>query len=302
MAIAESQLDTWSGIGASAGSRDTYATVKFALGKDDAPYHEKGKDVSVFLQGSYGNDTNVYKESDVDVVIQMTGSTFYYDLRLLTLSESQNFKKDYGADAPYGFDEFKADVLTQLTNRFSAAVTVGSKAICVAAGNGRRKADVVVCVDFRRYISFENLWTQNYVSGICFFTTSGTRIVNFPKQHSENATKKHQATSSWYKPMVRIFKNMRNKLVAANALGAGVAPSYYVEGLLYNAPNELFGTKSTYRDSFVSIFNWLENADRSKFLCANEQYKLLDGEAHVTWSSANCNEFLDALRTLWNEG
>jgi hypothetical protein len=100
--------------------------------------------------------------------------------------------------------------------------------------------------------------------------------------------------------MARIFKNMRNKLVASNALAAGVAPSYYIEGLLYNAPNQLFGTNNKYGDSFVSIFNWLNDADRSKFQCVNEQYKLLDGEAHVTWSSANCAEFLNALRTLWN--
>jgi hypothetical protein len=138
---------------------------------------------------------------------------------------------------------------------FGEAVTGGSKAICVAAGNSRRKADVVVCVDFRRYVSYENLWTENYVPGICFFTTSGSRIVTFPKPHSENASTKDEATSSWCKPMVRIHKDMRNKLVAANALSAGVAPSYYIEGLLYNAPNELFGTKNTYGDSFVSIFN-----------------------------------------------
>lgn len=167
---------------------------------------------------------------------------------MLTLSESQNFNKDYSSDAPYGFTEFKADVLTQLTNRLGEAVTVGSKAICIAAGNGRRKADVVVCVDLGDMSVTRNLWTENYVPGICFFTTSGSRTVNFPKQHSENASTRHQATSSWYKPTVRIFKNMRNKLVAANALSAGVAPSYYIEGLLYNAPNELFGTKNTYGD------------------------------------------------------
>jgi len=299
MAIPESQLDTWSGVGAGVGSKETYATVRLALDRNDAPYHRKGKDVSIFLQGSYGNDTNVYKESDVDVVIQLSGSTFYFDLRLLSLSESQKFEKNYGSDAPYGFDEFKVDVRDQLRNRFGDAVTVGTKAICIAAGNGRRKADVVVCVDFRRYISFENLWTQNYVPGICFFTTSGTRVVNFPKQHSENATAKHQATKNWYKPMVRIFKNMRNRLITDGALEAGVAPSYYVEGLLYNVPNDLFGR--TYKDSFVAIFNWINNADRSTFKCANEQYKLLDVEAHVTWSSTNLNRFLDGLRTLWND-
>jgi hypothetical protein len=299
MAIPETQLETWASIGATVGSKDTYATVRLALDRNDAPYHQKNKSVSIFLQGSYGNDTNVYKESDVDVVIQLSGSTFYYDVRLLTLSESQKFEKDYSSDAPYGFDEFKKDVINQLTTRFGDAVSTGTKALCIASGNGRRKADVVVCVDFRRYLGFENLYAQNYISGICFFTTSGTRIVNFPKQHSQNATSKHQATNGWYKPMVRIFKNMRNRMVAANELGAGVATSYYIEGLLYNAPNALFG--KTYEDSFVNVFNWIDGADRTQFKCANEQYTLLDGEAHVTWSSANCTQFLTALRKLWKD-
>lgn len=298
MAIPESQLETWSSVGATVGSKSTYATVRLALDEQDASYHQKKKDVQIFLQGSYGNDTNVYRDSDVDVVIQLSGSTFYYDVSLLTLSESQKFEVDYSSEAPYGFDEFKADVLARLTYRFGDAVTTGTKALSIAAGNGRRKADVVVCVDFRRYLSYENLWSENFVQGICLFTTSGVRIVNFPKQHSAKMTAKHQSTAEWYKPVVRILKNMRNRLVADGSLGATVAPSYYIEGLLYNAPNHLFG--KSYGDSFVNIFNWLDGADRSKFVCANEQYILLDGEAHVTWSSANCDQFLTSLRDLWN--
>jgi hypothetical protein len=299
MAIPETQLDTWSGVGAQTGSKDTYATVRLALDRNDAPYHQKKKDVSIFLQGSYGNDTNVYKESDVDIVIQLSGSTFYYDLKLLTLSESQRFNQDYSADAPYGFPEFRADVLGQLTTRFGQAVTPGTKAICVAAGNGRRKADVVVCVDFRRYRKFQGLGSEDYVPGICFFTSTGERIVNFPKAHSANMTTKHQATGSWFKPVVRIFKNMRNRLVTDGVLTAGAAPSYYIEGLLYNVPSELFG--KSYQSCFVNAFNWLDSADRATFVCANEQYRLLDGEAHVTWSSTSCSQYLNALRDLWTD-
>jgi hypothetical protein len=67
MAIPESQLETWSHQGSVKQSRDTYATIKRTLEASDTKYADK--DFEVFLQGSYGNDTNIYAESDVDVVI-----------------------------------------------------------------------------------------------------------------------------------------------------------------------------------------------------------------------------------------
>lgn len=76
MAIPEAQLHTWSKKGADAQSRDTYATVKRVLEDRNAPYYSKS--YASFLQGSYANDTNVYRDSDVDVVMRLD-STFYHD-------------------------------------------------------------------------------------------------------------------------------------------------------------------------------------------------------------------------------
>lgn len=301
MAIPESQLETWANVGAQEQSKNTYAVVRNALDRDDAPYFQKGKKVDRFLQGSYGNDSNVYKESDVDVVIQLTGSTFYYDTDLLTPEELQRFNQYFNGGAPaYGFFEFKADVVSHLTARFGDDVAPGSKAITIKAGGGRRKADVLACVEFRRYVAFPSATSDGtYIPGICFFTSGYERVANFPKLHSMHLTSKHQATNQWFKPVVRIVKNMRNRLVANNALGAGVAPSYYIEGLLHNAPTELFGT--SYEDSFVNVINWLRDADRTQFLCAHQHYQLLDGKAHVTWSSTDCSTFLTALAKMWRE-
>jgi tRNA nucleotidyltransferase (CCA-adding enzyme) len=69
MAIPEAQLQTWSHQGAIAGSSSTYATVKNVLEAATTPY--AAKRYKVFLQGSYGNDTNIYSESDVDIVIRL---------------------------------------------------------------------------------------------------------------------------------------------------------------------------------------------------------------------------------------
>jgi len=49
----------------------------------------------------------------------------------------------------------------------------------------------------------------------------------------------------------------------------------------------------------VSAINWLNQADRSKFICANGQYKLLDGNTDVTWNTKNCDAFLNGLVGLW---
>jgi hypothetical protein len=49
-------------------------------------------------------------------------------------------------------------------------------------------------------------------------------IENFPKLHSDNCTAKHQNTNGYFKPMVRIFKNMRNTMIGKRLLADGVAP------------------------------------------------------------------------------
>jgi hypothetical protein len=134
--------------------------------------------------------------------------------------------------------------------------------------------------------------------GLCFFDKSGTgtRIANFPRQHSKNCTAKHQATQNRFKPMVRIFKNLRSRLIDEGLLVAGSAPSYFIEGLLYNVPNHLFVTG--YAETLVNAFDWIVKADRSKFVSANEEYYLL-GNSSVNWPSANCDSFLEAIRALW---
>ena len=69
MAIPESQLETWSHQGSVTQSSNTYNTIKSVLEASTTPYADKN--FEVFLQGSYGNDTNIYAESDVDIVIRL---------------------------------------------------------------------------------------------------------------------------------------------------------------------------------------------------------------------------------------
>ncbi len=293
MPISEAQLETWSKQGAVAQSRDTYTVVKSALEASGSPYADRN--FTVFLQGSYANDTNVYSESDVDLVI-LLNETFYSDLDSLSGAETTTFNQARSM-ASYGYTDFKRDVTAWLTTKFGSGVKAGDKAIFIPGSGSRRNADVLVAAQHRRYHRFRSWADQSYDEGICFWTSNGTQIINFPKQHSENCTAKHQNTQSWFKPTVRIFKNLRNRMVAEGKLEDGLAPSYYIEGLFYNIPPNKFS--GSYQDTLVNCFDWLNSADRSDFVCANERYYLLREGSPVTWRAGKCAQFLEAVGTYW---
>jgi len=295
MAIPESQLETWSSLGSVTQSKNTYATIKNALEASGVPY--PGKDYESFLQGSYGNDTNVYADSDVDVVMKI-GSLFFRDISSLNATEKAAYKSTFAGEVTYGFNDFKRDVTKVLKDKFGDDVTPKQKAVWIKPNGGRRNSDVLIAAQFRSYRQFVSLSNQRYDEGICFFLADATRIENYPKQHSKNCTTKHQATAQYFKPMVRIFKNIRNRCIKDNLLESGVAPSYFLEGLLYNVPNDKFGT--SYNETFVQCFNWAFQADREKLLCANELHWLVREGRHTSWPSPNMTKFLNAARTLWN--
>jgi hypothetical protein len=295
MAIPNIQLDTWATQGSITQSSTTYATIKNALEAAAAAYSVKN--YKVFLQGSYGNDTNIYSESDVDTIIRLD-STFHYSLDELSDAEKTAFNNAFSGGAAYSYDSFKTDVTTRLKAAFGTDAIPGTKAIKIKANGSRRNADVVVATEFRRYQKFFSLANQTYVTGICFFSSTGERIVNYPKQHSDNCTTKHQATKSYFKPMVRILKNARVKLAKDKKIdNLAVAPSYFLEGLMYNVPNSLF--TGSYQDMIVAAFSWIMKQDRSKFVTANEQFYLL-GDSAVTWPATNCDAFLNAFIDLYN--
>jgi hypothetical protein len=91
---------------------------------------------------------------------------------------------------------------------------------------------------------------------------------------------------------------LRTKLVENGAIAEGSAPSYFLEGLLYNVPNDKFG--KSYGDTFVEAMNLIRQADRTKFICANEQYYLVRDSVAECWPKADCESFIDAAIALWN--
>jgi hypothetical protein len=297
MTIPLAQLETWSSQGSITQSKDTYATVKAALEDTNATYTDRN--FKVFLQGSYGNDTNIYAESDVDVVIRYDGA-FYYDIKERPADEQAAFNAAYPNNGTYSYSAFKEHVRQALRTKFGDSAKPGTKAIRIDGNGNRRNADVIVAFEYRRYYKFKASYDESHVTGMCFFASGNTQIANYPKLHSENLTVKHQATGNKFKPLVRIFKNMRSKLIEDGLIAEGSAPSYYIEGLLYNVPNDQF--VGDYQDIVLNILNWLYNTkDRSEFVCANNQYYLLRDDTHTCWACADGANFINAAIELWNE-
>jgi Nucleotidyltransferase domain len=297
MSIPEAQLETWSKVGSQTQSTDTYATVRNALDDKNAAY---AGSIEIFLQGSYGNDTNVFgKDSDVDIVI-LCDKAYFRDLSRLSPLELAAYEAAAGGAPSYPFATFKADVIQVLKKKFGADVDTSSKkAVKIKANGNRRSADVLICQEFRRYSKYTGS-RDDYTVGVGFRTTDGTLIENYPKFHSTTLTAKHQVTTQWLKPTIRIFKNIRNRLIDDRKLQSGAAPSYYLEGLLWNAPVEAFGTN--YNTTVFNCLKWMTEVDESKLICANAMFPLLGDNSPVKWNPANFRAYRSQAISLWNDG
>ncbi len=141
MPIPESQLITWSKQGAIQSSAITHKSVenciKLVNWKKDIHYR-------TYLQGSYPNYTNIYGNSDVDLVVEFR-SIFSKNLSALSFDERLNFERDFEG-AKYSLAEFKLAVIEQLRECYgSQIVKNGNKAILVKGNGNRLDCDVVVC-------------------------------------------------------------------------------------------------------------------------------------------------------------
>jgi hypothetical protein len=291
VAVSEVQLETWSNQGKTGQFTTTYQSIRGNLLDQSAPYPTS--DMTVHLQGSYCNDTNVWADSDVDIVLCHTGA-FYYDISGILQAEQNAFTGTFSTNAAYGYNEFKTDTQKFIAGLYNNVV-VGERALRVPGNQNRRDADILISQEFRRYYSYVN-GVHNCVKGVAFYV-GANRVENFPRQHSENCTTKHQATNLNFKRMVRIFKNVRNYLIDNGLLADKIAPSYFIEGLLYNVPNEKFA--GSYQTMWVNCFNWIVTADETKLTTASGLHWLVRENSKVCWASANFHTFAAALRAYW---
>ena len=275
MPISESVLNQWSHHHAATASVQAHTAIRDALARHNLPVHE------MFLQGSYKNDTNLRRNSDVDLVVQLNAR-----LRpgVAALIGSQRQSSDSHEAAYERWRSFRRLVLAALREKFGDAVSTGRKSLKVARGPIPAAMDVVVTLKCGNgtalYIPDEHRWA-----------------VSFPQQHHSKGASKERGTTGRYKRATRMFKAARNHLIESNALADGTAPSYFVECLVYNVPNTLF--KSSLAQTYMEAVNWLSTAMLGDFKCQNQLADLF-GESRDQWSVDKAPTFVRALGNLWN--
>jgi hypothetical protein len=195
----------------------------------------RGLSVNVYAKGSYKNNTNVRRDSDVDVAVELRN--IYIPEYGPGVNQQDTGFTPYSD--PYDTSRFKDHVGDALRGAFgSSAVQRANKVFVVRQGTRNLAADVVPCFTYRWY---PTVW--RYHEGILLLPDKpGPRPHNFPQQQYGNGCTKNDAfhTAKRFKRVVRILKRLENKMVEDGA--SPKVPSYLIECLVYNVPDGRFGT------------------------------------------------------------
>lgn len=246
---------------------------------------------SVYLQGSYANSTNIRFDSDVDIVVQLN-SLFWSDTSQLSGAEQLRYACSAIVNSSYFFHNFKDDIFRALQTTFGSAVEPSGKCIKVKDNTSRVTADVIPCYLYKIYKRYHSYLDEPDIEGVKFFdTNTWTEIINFPKLHIRNCEFMNLLTKGAYKSVVRIFKNIKSILVDEGILDDKIAPSYFIENLIYNCSYQCF--QDSLVSSTIKVFQYLFDAMKSVrisgFKCANEQDSLFSDR---TWNTVDAQTFL----------
>lgn len=203
-------------------------------------------EIQLIPKGSYHNNTNVRLTSDVDVAVKLK------DVFFANYPEGKT-QTDFGhSDANYSFTQYRSDIEQAMINKFGRNnIEFGNKAIKIKSNSYRVDADVVPCLEHRRYSP-----NGTYITGTEFKTRhTNQRVINFPEQHYNNGVRKNNDTSKRYKKMVRIFKRLRYNLMDKGYDVENVS-SFLIESLIWNVPNNKLNN-ATLTDDVKQCFSYL---------------------------------------------
>lgn len=281
MAIPFQTLEAWSKPGKSENSKVTYEKLYNIIDSRMISNYE------IFLQGSYHNTTHVKENSDIDVVV--LNKNIIIDNTLYGLRGNLEDLKNW-----------KSSLFYKIQGAQNFNFALGNKTIKYAGNSNYVPADIVPCGCYKSAVIGSQLGT------ILYDSNSRKFFINYPKQHYDNGVLKSQQTNSNFKKTVRMFKNARNYAVRKGLLqNEEIAPSYFLECLIYNVPNSCFNGNE--QDIFYNAARWLLQNTHifSNMKCQNGVQKLFgyDDNNMLTynkWSTSNAITFINAIANLWD--
>jgi len=244
------------------------------------------RNIKVFVHGSYRNNTNVRKDSDVDVGI------LCYDTFFMNLPEGYT-REDFGIKpATYAYEQFKDEVGEALIAYFGkSSVHRGNKAFDIHENSYRVDADVAPFFEHRRYSA-----DGSYLSGVELQPDNGGRIINWPEQHYQNGVDKNTKTNRRFKALVRIIKSLHNEMLDKDISAAKPILGFLIECLVWNVPNDDFGHenyKSDTRNCLAFLFNNTMNDEQCSEWGEVSELKYLFRSSQK-WTPQQAHSFISA--------
>ena len=289
MAIPENQLKIWAQPGTVKGAKNTHAAIRKALARhqwpDDLRY-------VTYLQGSYRNNTHLRRQSDVDVVVELT-SLPVRDGSRLPDSQRGLLDRDF-PESGYGWRRFRRDVRGAIAGGFGdSRVREGKKTFKLAMESPEIPVDVVVAVRYLTYAEYSGQHSYKRTEGLGLYLPAESRwAVNYPHLHRRNGVEKEKATNWWFRRCIRMFKNARAQLVEEGRLGPDTARSYHIECLLYNVPNRLLA--GPYQSVYSSALYWLRDNDLTRFASQDKQVLVFD-RGPDSWNERDARTLINEL-------
>lgn len=253
----------------------------------------KGKDIEIFIQGSYANNTNVRKESDVDVCV-MLKDTFYSEYPTGLGREDYGFTKGTN-----NFKTYRKDNINAANHKYGGKnVSPGNKSIKIIENGGRVESDIVPSFQYRNYATINSQDPEKFVEGVKFLPNNGGEIINYPKQHIENGKVKNKKTHRRYKRQVRLLKRLRYQMIDQKiSVNKGIS-SFLIECLVYNTPDHIFNNHNTYGEQLKHVLMYLYKQTKPDGGAENwkEVSDLLDlFSTERKWDLSMVNEFLEQV-------
>jgi hypothetical protein len=236
-----------------------------------------GRPYEIFGQGSRVNNTYIEHSSDIDLVLMLKAPSES------VWSESDWSASDWSAS---GWEEFRDDVLAVLGESY--AVRMGRRCVNVDDPDSLfgEMVDILVATEYRR----------SGEQGVFFRDQEGRAIVNFPKQHRRNGDAKDRRTGGRFKEVVRAVKSVRRLAERERMLVEGTAPSYLLECLLYNVPDEVYRTPSL-GEAYRGALDWLRRSPLDDLLCQNGINRLF-GPRPDQWEPGAAGTIVDVLHQI----
>jgi hypothetical protein len=102
-----------------------------------------------------------------------------------------------------------------------------------------------------------------------------------------------------FRRAVRMLKHARAALVERGRIETREAPSYALESLLFNLPDDRFSKDSI--ETFYNILEWLDRPRAWNKLLYQHQQEYLFGPSVWQWDLGAARRFSEALTRIWME-